>query len=576
MKTERSPGTQALATPAEGAAAGFSVSLEAVLWFAVLATGLALRLARLDHLPLTLGEAGPAFDAFRISQGNVPAGWPGDLTSSITSYLFRIFPDGEVTARIVSAVTGSAALALLWPLRRYLGAGAAFLAVSYLALSPLAVLASRSMAPYSAGVLLSLGMLMLLLAYLERPRAALAGGLGLLAGLAAGSDPVAVTAVLAIVLFLALEVTWQRNERVAAAWSHLRSGPAEWLPAAVLFAGAIALAITHFGTHVERLSLPGLRLWTQMLDLPHDAWPGYYDFGLLAGYELPALAFGTAAVIAMGLRLRRGMPLNQLQRLLLIWTGLAALLLALTTRRESGQVLILLLPLVLLTACWLQELLDSIEWRALLRWWPWLAGELALLSYATIRLSLWARPFYDIDFPGKLSLVLALMVAVGLPIMLAIYFGRGASTVGFATAAIVGVSLLLTSSFALAFSHGSDFARDSNPRPGLAQLTSQVAQLSRERQSPVTLEPDLARDVGWYLRHLPLLAGNPSSDSSIYLTKPDAVSPVPADFQPLGPPYRIADIWYPESLKGQSLWRWFAYRESFGAVSAVQVEVYVR
>ncbi|HZP25573.1 MAG TPA: glycosyltransferase family 39 protein [Dehalococcoidia bacterium] len=556
--------------------AGISVSLEAVLWVAVLAAGFALRLARLDHLPLTLGEASRAFEAWRVSNGSVPDGWSGDLTSALTSHLFRVFPDGEITARIIPAIAGSATLLLVWPLRRYLGAGAAFLAVAYLAFSPLAVQASRSVGPFSAGILLSLALLTLLLAYLERPRPALAGGLGLLAGLAAGSDPVSVTALLAGALFLVLEAAWWRNPQVYEARDALLSRPGQWLPAIVAFVAAIVLSISHFGTHVERLSLPGLRLWTEMFNLPHDSWPGYYDFGLLAGYELPALGFGTAAVFVLLRQLRRGPALSPLQRLLLVWTALAALLLALSSRRESGQILILLVPLVLLTATWLQELLDGLDWRVLIRWWPAVILELALLTYAAIELALWARPGGDLGAAEKLSLVAALTIAGALPLLLVIYFGRHLATVGLVTAALVGLSLMLTSAFALAFSHGSDFARDSNPQAGIAQLHDRLAQLSTERQSAATLEPELARQIGWYLRDLPLLSGSPPPDSGIYVTPAQAAPQGVPGFPTLDGTYRVVDIWYPESLKGQSLWRWFAYRQSFGALTPVRVQVYLR
>jgi len=96
----------ATATPAKrkDATREIAVSVEAVLWAALIGIALALRLASLDRLPFTTAESARAFNAWLVSQGSVPAGWTGDLTSALTSHLFRIFGSGDTIARLTPAL----------------------------------------------------------------------------------------------------------------------------------------------------------------------------------------------------------------------------------------------------------------------------------------------------------------------------------------------------------------------------------------------------------------------------------------------------------------------------------------
>ncbi|MGD0205489.1 MAG: hypothetical protein ABSB57_03480, partial [Dehalococcoidia bacterium] len=100
---------------APAAAPALSISLEVVVWLAVIGLAAALRLALLEHLPLTIDESFRSFAAWQTSQGDVPANWPGDMTSSLTAHLFSIFGSSDLLARLLPALAGSALIALLWP-----------------------------------------------------------------------------------------------------------------------------------------------------------------------------------------------------------------------------------------------------------------------------------------------------------------------------------------------------------------------------------------------------------------------------------------------------------------------------
>src|SRR3972149_817711 len=132
-----------------------SVSPGALVWLLFIGLATPLRLARLDHLPLTIDESARSLAAWQTSQGNTPDNWLGDLTSSLTAYLFSIFGADDFAARLVPALAGAALVALLWPLSRYVG-GAALGAAGFITFSPLLVHVSRSSLPYSVGALLSL------------------------------------------------------------------------------------------------------------------------------------------------------------------------------------------------------------------------------------------------------------------------------------------------------------------------------------------------------------------------------------------------------------------------------------
>src|SRR3990172_227145 len=112
----------------EPEAAVFAISLEGVLWLALVVIATALRFVSLDRLPFSDAESARAFAAWAVSEGNVPPGWPGDLSIALTSHLFRIFGSSETVARITPAVAGSTLVASFWFAGRYVGRGVALLA----------------------------------------------------------------------------------------------------------------------------------------------------------------------------------------------------------------------------------------------------------------------------------------------------------------------------------------------------------------------------------------------------------------------------------------------------------------
>jgi predicted membrane-bound mannosyltransferase len=349
--------------------AGLSISVETLVWAALLAAAAALRVSRLDSLPFTLEEARRALESLSVAGGTVPEGWSGDLAAAGTAHLFDIFGEGERLARLPGAAAGAAAVAAIWAGRSHFGRVGALTAATLVAFSPLAVLLSRSAVPAGAGMALAAVMAVSALAYLREPRPLPLFALVLSLSLAPLTDAIAVSGGLGVMLFLALEGALFGSDTVERAWRAFRRSPSQWLTVALVVTAVALLGLTHFATSTEHGGVPGLRQWTQMFDLPRDSRAPEYHGLLLIGYDWPILLAGSAGFLFLGYRAVRG-GTRAAQRLPLVWTGVTALTIALTTQREAWQLLALLLPLALAAGALAEEASEGLDWRVNKRWWP--------------------------------------------------------------------------------------------------------------------------------------------------------------------------------------------------------------
>jgi len=552
---------------------GLTVSVEALAWAALLALAAALRLASLERPPFSLAEAGRALDAARVADGTVPAGWSGDLAAALTSYLFRIFGESQFVARLAPAVAGAALVGVVWLARPWLGRAGALVAGVLVGFSPLFVLFARSALAFSAGSLLAAAMAVAVFAYLRQPRPWPAFALVVALGLSPLTDAVAVTGAIAVLGFLALESLLLDSEQVAAAWRTFRRSPVHWLSALLVLAAALELGLTHFGTSLDRSGLPGLRLWTNMFDLPRDSRPPEYHMALLAAYEWPALLAGGLAFVLFAGRVLRGGTgaVSPFQRFLLVWTAVAALTLVLVTRREAGQLLMLLLPLALLAGALAEEAASAIDWSLLRRGWPIVVACLGLIAYAALLLTEWSRT--GIGDGDRALLVLALVGVAALIGGTYLLVGRRAAAVPLVALTLVAVPFLAHSSLAVGFGDGAEFTADLRITGRAERFSETVSQLAQERGGTVALDRALGESLVWPLRDAPLVTGDPTKSASAVIARADQT---PAGFEPLGDAWRLAEGWYPQALLHPlSLWRWLVFREPYGSVDSIDVRIYV-
>ncbi|KPK21142.1 MAG: hypothetical protein AMJ76_03460 [Dehalococcoidia bacterium SM23_28_1] len=569
--------TESPGTVAGAPAAAFvpSINLGTVVWLAVIALAAALRLARLDHLPLAVDESVRAFASWQTSEGDTPANWPGDMTSAITAYLFSIFGSSDLLARLLPALAGSALVALLWPLSRYVG-GAALAAAGLLAFSPLLVHVSRSSLPYSVGAFLSLAMVLSLFAYLRTQRPQYLFALTLSMGLALGSDLVSTSTALIVVAFLAYEMTWQRSQDVLAAAALIRQNPALIISCLLFFLGALELDITHFGTSVDRLGLAGPRQWVDMFALPRDGLPWHFHPGILTSYEALLLLLGGSAYLWLLIRwvASRGADVSLFQRFLFFWASGAAVIIAITTRREAGQIVLLLLPLALLAGSWLERIAAETEPASFGRAVPYLTPVLALAGYMALVLTQWARAGEVGSADERTGMILALAGVIALIWITWNMLGRQAAGGSLALALVLLVIVAIHGSTSVMYGRGSEFLASERVDAHVFQLQERLAAVEAETPGPIAVHESFLPSLGWYLRDVKGLVFAPSATDAVAIVTPPG-EPAPSGYRSQET-WPIAEAWLPHSVDPLDWWRWLVYREPWGDLSSREADLLVR
>jgi uncharacterized protein (TIGR03663 family) len=561
---------------APAAAPALSISLEVVVWLAVIGLAAALRLARLEHLPLSIDESVRAFAAWQTSEGDIPANWSGDMTSSLTAHLFSLFGSSDLLARLLPALAGSALIALLWPLSRYVG-GAALAAAGLLTFSPLFVHVSRSALPYSVGTFLSLTMVLSLFAYLRTRGPFYLFALILSLGLALGSDVVSTSTALIVVAFLVWEIVWRRNQDALNAVNVVRQNPALLISGLLFFLGTLELSITHFGTSVDRLSLPGLRQWVDMFALPRDDLPWHFHPGILISYEALLLILGGSAYVWLLSRwiVSRGEDVSLFQRFVFFWASGAALIIAITTRREAGQLVLLLLPLALLAGSWLERIATDADLASLGRAALHLAPVLALAVYMALILCQWAHAGAVGSTSERIGLIFALAGAIALIWTTWNVLGRQAAAGSLALALVLLAIVAIHGSTSVMYGRGSEFLAAERVNPRVFQLQQRLAAIEAETPGPIAVHESFLPDLGWYLRDVKglVFAAQPAEDAVAIVAQPGESAP--SGYHREGA-WTIADGWLPRSLDPLNWWRWLVYRQPWGDLSSREADLLVR
>jgi uncharacterized protein (TIGR03663 family) len=578
--TAPTPAVEATAAATPTGPAGFSVSTETVVWLAVIGVVAALRLARLEHLPLTIDESVRALASWQTANDNVPDNWSGDLTQAVTAYLFAVFGAGDQLARLAPALLGCLTVALCWPLARYASAPGALIAAVLLTISPLLIDVSRSGLPYASGTALSMGMVVALFAFLRSRSPVSLFALAMTAGLALSSDAIATSTAIVLLVFLALEATTFRSPAVGKALAELRRSRALVVSTLLILLAALELGVTRFGTDVDRFSLPGLRLWTGMFELPRDGLPWHFHPGLLISYEAPLLIVGTVGFLWALYRWVRagteGVPL--FQRFLVIWASGAALIIAVITRREAGQLVLLILPLALLAGCWLETLVAELNLASLRRSLPFLAPVLFVVVYLVLVLTDWARDSNvgakggPADEPATLILVVG--GAIALLWLAWSSLGRRAITGYVVLGSLVSFVFLVHGATSVAYGRGSEFVAGERLDRQVPRLEKQLAAMGAP-EGTVAADISFLPALGWYLRDVPglVFTHSPPAGASAYLAVPG--QPAPSGYR-IDRRWPIAQGWVPEAIDGLDWWRWLVYRESYGSLTSTEAELLVR
>lgn len=546
-----------------------NVDLATILWAVLLVGAFTLRLARLDALPLTLGESSHAFDAFLVADGTVPDRWSGDLASVATAVLFRIFGAGDGMARVVPALAGGALVGAFWWTGRYIGRGAALAAATLIALSPLAVLVSRTGLAFSLGGLLSLLMVVSLFAYLREQRP---GNLALLVASLAFAptvDGVAVATALVVIAFLLVEGAIRGERRIETAFAAFRDDPGQWAIAVAIVAAALTLGLTHFGSSFDRLGLAGFTQWGNMFDVNGDGRFWGLQLSWALAYDWPLTLLGGLGLV-LGVRglLTGGETLPLFRRFVVFWAAIAVFIVAIATRREAGQLLIALIPFALLAGSLIDEAAGNFDWSLPARWWPVPAAALALTAFAMLVLSEWTQDRTSLN--QRVFMVLALMAATGLVAGAVPVLGRQAASIPLAFLGVLAAAFLIHSSLSVVLTEGTEFAMEPRATEDVDGLARDIEQLSADGQQLV-VDSDLAEPLLWYLRDQPVAFGDPDESTQVFVT---AGSP-PEGFTARSGPWDVSEGWYPPRIDLLKMWHWLLYRTPFGNLLGTDATVYV-
>jgi hypothetical protein len=344
----------------------------------------------------------------------------------------------------------------------------------------------------------------------------------------------------------------------------------------LVLVAAVELGLTHFGTSIDRLGLAGLAQWSDMFALPRDGREAEYQLTLLLAYDWPILLAGALGAAVFGRRLfRRGAgALTSAQRFVMVWGALATLAVALATQREAGQLLVLVLPLALLAGLLAEDIVPTLNWGVLRRWWPAVAASLALLAYAGLITSEWSAE--GISQAERLYLPLALGGAAVLVTGGYSLLGRDAAVIGVGVAATVAFAFLAHTNLGLTSNdEANEFAVDIRTTRQIDRFRETVSQFAASRAGPVLVDPALAEPLAWYLRDVPVTFAPPAEDAAA------VVVPAGSDvegFTRAGEAWPLGEGWYPTELDPLPLWRWLVEREAYdnvGGVDRVDAEILV-
>jgi len=497
------------------------LTLERVLYALLLLVAAGLRLGWLSAQPLTAAEAGHAWSAWLVVNGNAAALAPAPdspLLYSLYTLLFWVFGATDATARIVPALCGMGLVVLFWDWRTWLGRTTTLLAVLLIALDPWLVAYSR----LADSTMLSLFLAMLTLTGLMHlasttadaksshwhTTTALSFGLLLVSGPQAWSFLV----VLGLFCWFVLAAAPATDESPAP-WATLRaqiSTPSVW----ILVATAAVLGATCWLVRPEGLGSISTSLTLWLSQITGGDAPGIYSLGWLLWHflvEQPlALLFGAIGLGAYWRNRTATADQAGWMHFLTAWL-IWGMVLLLFPGRTPLVLAVIGLPLLLLAARGLTLLLHQaqagVAWRenGLL---------LVVLTILLISFAFWlAGLTTNAVFDGVLARTLLIILALIFLIVLAYTLWLDGRQARLAAGTFVALLLLawtissswqLNQRFDLAYPDGF-FATYTNP--DVRRLVAAIEMLSAQRRGdanemPVQVEmvgtPDPV--LGWYLR----------------------------------------------------------------------------
>lgn len=541
------------------------LTFEVAFYGVILAVAAALRVGGLGLRVMDVPEAWQAWQAWQLVHGQAVTGDYSPLLLSGQALLFFLLGGGDVVARLLPAVVGSAMVLLPALLRSRLGRVGALVSALALAVSPTQVFVAR----YGNGAAMlvagTMGALTFGLAYEEERRTAFLYAAAVAGACALIADPRAVG------VLIALAIVWVVSYRGDTGFSSV--GAEVWKRVGLTFGATLLL-----GASALTFNLSGLGTWADFV----VAWgrhlrpvvngqPWYYPLAALLMYEPLSLTFGLIGGVDVALRRERTS--------LLAWMALLLLLLAmLSGGRDAGDVALFCAPLTMLAGRAFDNLAASWRKAAHLRDDALLSlGFLVACSYSALTAAFYAYALYYV--PQESATFLWLWVTSLVAIAMLVSGGviwRGLEftwRVGGATMAVI----LLAASFSGATS--LNFRHVNNPRElhvlstsdgGVRDMLKVMDDMSFHYwrspvAMPVTVEADLGPVLRWYLRDRERVTF--VDEVTSYVATPLVITSGDNPDPPLSEVYKGQDFvmrtwWNHTMLVDNDQLRWWFYRIS--------------
>ena len=586
----RNPQSETPALRAGASVKNLQLTVEVGLYAIVVALALVLRLYRLGLAPLSTSEAMLSVAALRGTA--IPFG-ASPLLYWVNALLFSCFGASDGMARLLSALAGSALVALPASLRQRIGRIGALGAALLLAISPVAIITSRTSSGDALAIAVVMGFVAVADGYLRDKRSIwLYFGAALLGlGLACGRT--AYSALLILIAGVGVMAILDSADEMRETWQAIRKTPGLVGKLIGVLAAVFAASATALIWQPGGLSAATNLFSAWLADFQFGSTGWYWPFQLLAVYELLVVVAG---LVGLFFALQRP---GRFTVLLIAWLALAILLVALRVGRTSADVLLVVIPLALLSGYAMEAWADSL--RAL----RFSAEEavlilisLPVIAYLVLGLAAFASNPNAVTATaaalnlGPATQLIQVALAAVFIVMLVAFFAALSSVemaVRGVTLAILSVLVIVTwnAGWSAAQNHPGDpreiIAGPEATSPAVRDLASDLAKLSADKTSDATTLPLVVQSppdgvLAWYLRDLrnaSFVSALDASSGPVALvttaSRPPALSGSYA-----GQRYALQREWRLEGKSSEDILKWLVFRRAELPTPTQQVVLWVR
>lgn len=337
---------------------------ELTVWGVLIAAAIVVRVIGLGERAFHHDESQDAYFSYLFRQTGDYEYNPllhGPFRFYLTALMYVVFGDSDFTARLAPILMGLAMVPLCWPLRPILGRIAAFAAAALLAFGPSYLYFSRFAREDIYVACLTLGLIVVIWRYFDKPRKFYPALIGLLlaASFATKETTFITVFVMGSFMLVALAIPATRMK----IWGPVRAAGLEgWGWFLACFAGLFALFFTTFLTHPAGLwdgIYTGLDYWLSQHDVARGGEPWPFYLTILVTVEWPVLILGGIGAVVLW----RRWPLFSA---FLVWTFFVSLIVySWAGEKFAWLVLHPLLPAILLAGAGIQGIWQT---RGRLRW----------------------------------------------------------------------------------------------------------------------------------------------------------------------------------------------------------------